>query len=361
MTVSMPSIPTVSLAPTLLCEGSLSMDLYAENLIEEFRQMPEAIRWDTISPSPVASASKVKRYLLRNLSFPLLVRRAAKKGGILHVLDHSNGHLCRHHPRSVATCHDIAEYRETALNSRQLNHWKWRVEGLKQAQRVIAISNNTRTDLIELLGIPADRIDVAHYGVDPLFRPWDREEIAARFPELDSAKLKILHIGSNIQRKNIPVLIRALGLLKQRHIDFSFVKIGGQFPADQLAMIQKAGIQDHIVFLGNRTTEELPMIYSLCDIFVFPSTYEGFGRPILEAQACGVPTILAESSCLPEVGGKGALYFAPQEEEALASRILELENPETRSRLIAAGFANASSYTWRSHAEKVLGTYQKVS
>lgn len=337
------------------------MDLYAENLAEEFRQMPEAVRWETLSPSSEPAVSKVKRYLLRNVNFPMLVRKAAKKDAVLHVLDHSNGHLCRHHPRSVATCHDIAEYRETALNSRQLNHWKWRVEGMKQARRIIAISHNTKLDLVELLQIPEDRIDVAHYGVDPLFRPWRREEIQSRFPELNPHKLKILHIGSNIQRKNIPVLVRALGVLKQRGVDFSFVKIGGQFPDDQLAMIQKAGISDHIVFLGNRTTEELPMIYSLCDIFVFPSTYEGFGRPILEAQACGVPTILAESSCLPEVGGDGALYFQPQDEEALAARILELENPVERARLIEAGFANAAKYTWKSHAEKVIRTYRLIS
>jgi len=350
----------ILLAPTLLCEGSLSMDLYAGNLIEEFQQIDDAPDWKIVSPSSATSASKIKRYFLRNVAFPLAVRRQPK-GSILHVLDHSNGHLCRHYPRSVATCHDIAEYRETPLNPRQLNHWKWRVEGMKKAQKIVAISHNTKRDLIELLNIPEADIEVAHYGVDPLFKPWDRQEIANRFPELPTSGLKILHIGSNIQRKNLPVLIRALGILRERKVDFTFVKIGYDFPPDQQQMIRNAGIQDRVLFLGNRTTEELPLIYSLCDIFVFPSTYEGFGRPILEAQACGTPVILAESSCLPEVGGDGALYFSPHDEEMLAARITELHDSSVRQTLIHRGFANASKYTWRSHAEKVIATYKMIS
>lgn len=350
----------ILLAPTLLCENSLSMDLYAENLITEFLAMSDAPQWKSISPSTRPSSTKTFRYLLRNVAYPLVVRMSPKES-ILHVLDHSNGHLCRHHPRSVVTCHDIAEYRETALNSRQLNHWKWRVEGMKAAHRIIAISHHTKKDVLDLLDIPEDRVEVAHYGVDPLFKSWDRASLEGRFPELDRPGLKILHIGSNIQRKNIPVLIRALGILKSRKVDFSLIKVGQDFPPEQKEMIRAVGIQDQIVFLGNRATSELPMIYSMCDVFVFPSTYEGFGRPILEAQGCGTPVILAESSCLPEVGGIGALYFPPKDPEALAGRIMEIQDSSVRDGLISAGFENTRRFNWRSHAEKVIGVYRSIS
>ena len=102
------------------------------------------------------------------------------------------------------------------------------------------------------------------------------------------------------------------------------------------------------------------MIYSLCDVFVFPSTYEGFGLPVLEAQACGTPVILAESSCLPEVGGDGALYFPPHDEGALAEQITRLVDPAVRDPLVAAGFANAAKFTWKAHAEKVLRSYRML-
>lgn len=356
----MPLISKILLAPTLLCEGSLSMDLYAENLNSEFSRMPDVPLRESIEPSLAPTTSKVKRLLLRNISYPLAIRRKAAPGTILHVLDHSNGHLCRHHPNSVATCHDIAEYRETALNSRQLKHWKWRVEGMRAAKKIIAISHHTKADLVDLLRIPEERITVAHYGVDPLFRPWERADVVGDFPELDRPGLKILHIGSNIQRKNLPVLLRALGVLHQRGIEVWLVKVGHAFPKDQQRLIDEAGFSDRVIFLGNRRTDELPKIYSLSDLFVFPSTYEGFGRPILEAQACGTPVILARSSCLPEVGGAGALYFEPHSKEELAMRILEAAGASERSRLIAEGFKNAGLFTWRSHAEKVAAVYQEI-
>lgn len=351
---------SVLLAPTLLCEGSLSMDLYAANLNAEFLQMADLPCLITVLPYSSRSTSKAARYFLRNVVFPLAIMRHSKVGSILHVLDHSNGHLCRYHPKSVVTCHDIAEYRETALNDRQLRHWKWRVEGIKKAVRIVAVSRHTKEDLVEILGIPEERITVAHNGVSPIFRPWEHMVALENIPELNLSGLKILHVGSNIQRKNLPVLIRALGLLRKRNVDFWFIKVGQQFPSDQLKMIEQAGIGDRVVHLGRRPTEEIPMIYSLCDFFVFPSTYEGFGLPVLEAQACGTPAILARSSCLAEVGGDAALYFEPRSEDELAERIMEAAVQEKREQLIAAGFENAKLYTWRAHAEKVAQVYKEI-
>jgi glycosyltransferase involved in cell wall biosynthesis len=351
----------VLLAAPLLSEQFMSMDLYAEDLNAAFQKLGGGPSWSGIMPDCPSPVSRIRRAWIRSFTYPRLIRWcAAANPGLLHVLDHSYAHLCRSHPRSVATCHDIAEYRLSQLTGRQFRNWRWRVEGLREARHVIAISGNTKTDLMEFLGIPEERISVVHYGVDPLFRPGDPASGKTQFPQLSGPELKILHVGSNIMRKNMPVLIEALGLLKRTGISFSFVKVGHAFPPEQMAQLKAAGLEDHLIHLGFRHTEELPAIYSLCDIFVFPSTYEGFGRPILEAQACGTPVVLADSSCLAEVGQDAALYFPAADPAQLTARLLQLADSAERQSWAAKGIANAAGFTWEAHARGVRRVYESV-
>jgi glycosyltransferase involved in cell wall biosynthesis len=351
----------VLLAAPLVAEGSMSMDLYADDLIAAFCRLNASPSWARLMPAVSASLSNVRRVWTRSVSYPRLARKAAVvNSGLLHVLDHSYAHLCRHHPRSVATCHDIAEYRVSQLTGRQFRHWRWRVEGLRKARHIIAISANTKADLMALLGIPDEKISVIHYGVDPSFCPGDPEKDRMDFPRLAGPGLKILHVGSNIKRKNVPVLIEALGELKRIGIKFSFVKVGHEFAPEQAAQIKAAGLEEHVIHLGFLATAQLPAIYRLCDVFVFPSTYEGFGRPILEAQACGTPVVLADSSCLAEVGKDAALYFPAQDPVRLAKCLLRLSDAKERDCLAVQGIANAAGFTWEAHARGVRNVYQSV-
>lgn len=354
-------IPKIHLAAPLLAEKTLSMDLYADDLAAALDRIGEVV-YDRITPHLPPGGPKWRKLWTRSVRYPLLVRKTSRMDqGVLHVLDHSYGHLCRHHPRAVVTCHDIAEYRISQLSSTQFQRWKRRVEGMRSARHVIAISKNTAKDVTELLGIPGERVSVVYYGVDPVFKPCDRKAALAKFPDLSGPELKILHVGGNIRRKNIPVLIEALGLLKKTGIPFSFVKVGKRFEPEQERLLRDTGVDRHLIYLGVRSTSELPLIYSLCDVFVFPSTYEGFGRPILEAQACGTPVVLSDSSCMAEVGGEAALYFPAEEPERLTGAILQLKNEALRKGLIEKGLENAKRFTWEAHARGVMEIYRKVA
>jgi len=351
----------ILLAAPLVAEQFMSMDLYAEDLAAAFSRLGGAPSWARLMPAVPDRLSKIRRVWTRSHTYPALVRKAAAANpGLLHVLDHSYAHLCRNHPQAVATCHDIAEYRVSQLTGRQFRHWRWRVEGLREARHIIAISGNTKTDLMELLGIPSEKISVVHYGVDPVFCPGNPASDRKAFPQLAGPELKILHVGSNIRRKNIPVLIEALGQLKQAGIPFCFVKVGHEFPPEQAAQIKAAGLEGNVIHLGLRPTPELVAIYRLCDVFVFPSTYEGFGRPILEAQACGTPVILSDSSCLAEVGQDAALYFPAADPAQLAARLLQLSDDSERQSWTAKGIANAAGFTWEAHARGVRAVYASV-
>lgn len=346
----------ILIAPTLLSENWLSMNIYSDALQNELVKIP-GLNWANIAPVSTVGDSRWKRLFQRNIEYPWTVRRHDRPGSVLHVLDHSNAHLCRYHRNSLVTCHDIAEFRQTKLSARQFRNWKWRVEGMRHARKILTVSQCTKEDLIEILGIPAERIDVCHNGVDPLFQPAQREAALAHFPQLGLSELKILHVGSNIYRKNVELLIRALGILARRKIGFRFVKVGLDFTDEQKRLMVTEEIAERVIHLGKAETTDLPAIYSLCDVFAFPSIYEGFGLPVLEAQACGLPTVIAQTSALPEVGGDASLYTDPHDPEELAEKLIAAAKPDEARRLRNLGFANVKRFTWRGHAETVARTY----
>lgn len=353
----------VYLAAPLLAEKFLSMDLYAADVRAAFQKLPGMPSWTEVKPDSPDRLSRLRKYWDRSVVYPRLIRKIAtrKSPGLLHVLDHSYAHLCREHPRSVVTCHDIAEYRISQLNRRQFQDWRRRVEGMREARHIVAISNNTKADLIELLNIPPERISVVYCGVDEMFRPVELAEARRLLPEISMPELKILHVGTNVLRKNISVLIEALGELKRMGIPFTFVKAGQPFSAGQESMLEKAGVRERLVYLGFRPYEELPAIYSLCDIFAFPSTYEGFGRPILEAQACGTPVVLSDSSCMAEVGRDAAVYFPAADPGKLALCFAQLSEEKARSEWISRGIANAAAFTWEAHVSGIRQVYASVA
>lgn len=354
-------IPKIHLAAPLLAEGSISMNVYADELASAFNRAG-GVAYERITPHLPPGGPKWKKLFVRGVRYPLLVRKIARREkGMLHVLDHSYAHLCRHHPRAIVTCHDIAEYRVSQLTGTQFKRWQHRVEGMRSALHVIADSENTAKDVKELLGIPEERVSVVYLGVDSIFRPHSRESALLKFPQLGGPELKILHVGGNIRRKNLPVLIEALGRLKKAGVPFSFVKVGKPFFEDQERLLRENGVDQHLIHLGFCDGQDLPLIYSLCDVFVFPSTYEGFGLPILEAQACGTPVILSDSSCMAEVGREAALYFPANEPEKLVEAILQVRNESVRKDLIAKGLENATHFTWDVHAQRLLEVYHKVA
>lgn len=357
----------VWLAPAMPSENSISMDLYHEDVQAHLAEVAPEIRVRTIEPVWARRPGRIFKQLARYLTYPLacgMKSLGAKRDTLFHILDHSSGHLCHACSPAVVTCHDLAEWKTTALTGSQLRLWKFRVRGLLKARRIVAISQNTAADIAGILGISPAQIAINHYGIGPQFRPLRIPGGPRRTPELqreDAGTLLLLHVGTNIHRKNMPTLLRALRAVNDSGTRAKLVKVGQDPRVELAAAMDELGVGGHIIHLGSRSQQQLIEIYNDCDIFCFPSAYEGFGRPVLEAQACGLPSVLADSSSLPEVGGDGALFHETFDDGALARCIQHLAgSADLRQEIRGKGFANARRFTWRRHAERLAEVYREV-
>jgi glycosyltransferase involved in cell wall biosynthesis len=198
--------------------------------------------------------------------------------------------------------------------------------------------------LRRLMHLSPTRVRVIPLGVNPNFRPTP-SDLRQRL-NLPNGRL-ILHIGGNQPRKNVGLIVQALRSLPD---DVTLVQVGGELaPAPRIRSLSFVPESD------------LAALYSLADVFVFPSKYEGFGLPPLEAMACGTPAIVANTSSLPEVVGDAALLVSPDDPQELAAAIQRiLTEPDLAAALRERGLARARQYTWERTARETLAVYQEV-
>jgi glycosyltransferase involved in cell wall biosynthesis len=221
-----------------------------------------------------------------------------------------------------------------------------------------------KRDLQEYLKVPPDKIHVVPEAYNPLCRPVDDPAVLARARgKYRLPGRYVLFVGGITPLKNLPVLLRALARLGHDDPDLRLVLSGfkrWKF-ADDLALITSLGLRDRVVETGYVDDEDIPALYALARCFVLPSFYEGFGIPILEAQACGCPVVAASAGAMPEVAGGAALHFDPRNDEELAAAIRRvLDDPALRSSLVAAGFENAARYSWRTTAAATLRLFESL-
>lgn len=347
-------------------DGCLSMDLYARDVSEAFGRVFPSLSHILLQPGG-ETAPWIQKQYLRYSGYPKLLRREirTRKASVVHVLDHSYAHLCRVAEKTIVTCHDIADLKVSSLTFWQSALWKWRISGLRRAARIVAMSENTARDLRELLEIPPEQIVVNYSGVSGRFTPSQappEAECARQLRRVRGERFLFLHVGNNTTRKNIPLLLRALSILRRHHPSVTLVKVGDPLASGENAeLVEQLNLTGNLIELGRIEDEALVEVYRSVDCMVFPSLYEGFGRPVVEAQACGTPCILARSSSLEEVGGSAALYHDPSSAEDLANCMKEVLERETlRFDLAARGFVNARRFSWDNHAQKLVDIYFDV-
>jgi glycosyltransferase involved in cell wall biosynthesis len=240
---------------------------------------------------------------------------------------------------------------------------------VRRADFIIADSENTRNDLVVLLGVRPQSVAVVPGGVEDRFtRVTDVSQLAKARQKLGVGDAPfILAIGVIEPRKNLNRLMDAFLALK-RHgnvpNELKLVLAGGKGWLYDDIFDHHAGspIRDDILLPGFVSDELLPAIYSAAEALAFPSLYEGFGLPILEAMACGTPVVASRASCLPEVAEGAALLVDPNNVDGLASALeLVLLDTDLRSRLIEEGRKRAGEYTWRRAAERLLDVYRMVA
>jgi glycosyltransferase involved in cell wall biosynthesis len=249
-------------------------------------------------------------------------------------------------------------------NTRELLLPKYRF-AQEEADVVIAISEATKRDIVNQLGIPAERVRVVYGGVSPVFRPIeDHESVARALAPLGlAAGGYILYVGTVEPRKNLLRLVEAYAQVR-RMAPPPVPKLvlagaaGWQF-REVFARIEELGLEEAVVYVKRVPTEVLPALYNGAVLFVYPSLYEGFGLPPLEAMACGVPVVTSNVSSLPEVVGDAGVLVDPTDTQALAEAVISLlGDAGRRGDLAARGPARAGLFSWERAAREMLEIYQ---
>jgi len=261
--------------------------------------------------------------------------------------------------RTLLTVHDLSFLRYPGHFVPKLVRYLSQVvpRSVARADRVLADSEATRTDLIERLDVEPDKVEVLYSGVDGRFRPeeepGERERVRARYSL--EARPYVLSVGTVQPRKNYARLIQAFSGLKA---EAQLLIAGGRGWLYEEVVAEAEKRADRVRILGFVDDADLPALYRGATLFAFPSLYEGFGLPVLEAMACGVPVVCSNASSLPEVAGDAALLVDPHDVDGLADAMAGVfQDDGLRGRMIARGLAQAARFTWEQAAGQLLGIF----
>ncbi len=237
---------------------------------------------------------------------------------------------------------------------------------IERADMLIAVSESTRRDLIERMGAPADRIVVTHEAADPrLARVTDATRLEAVRQRYGLPEQFVLSLGAMEPRKNLSRLLEAFAALAPAvRKDVSLVVAGakGWLNDSVHEQVNKLGLGDSVRFAGYIEEEDLAAVYSLATVFAYPSLWEGFGLPVLEAMACGTPVLTSNLSSLPEVAGDAALLVSPSDVDAIAEGLGRLlEDAALRRELSERGYRRAAHFSWERCARETVAVYQTVA
>lgn len=266
----------------------------------------------------------------------------------------------------VVTVHDLLmlalpDYRGSLAF--RLYIWAAR-RALARADRVIADSGWTRNDILRFTAVPADRVDVVPLGVDPDFgADLTPERVGAVRRRYGLDRPYILYLGGFDRRKQVDRLVRLFREVPEPWV----LAVGGRLPRpgpifpDIPEAVREAGVEGRVRFLGPIPEADRPALYAGAELFVYPSVYEGFGLPPLEAMACGTPVVCSNRTSLPEVVGEAALLIDPEDDESLLGGILKLlRDADLRAELRARGLERARQFTWRRTAEATCWVYLRA-
>lgn len=269
------------------------------------------------------------------------------------------------HPRrSVVTVHDLGYLYYPEAHTRWQRvylHWSTRWNA-RQSTHIVVDSEATKADLAERYCVPAEKMTAVYPGRDETLRPvTDPAMLAAVRARYGLGEQYILHVGTLQPRKNLLRLVEAFARIGDRGVQLVLAGKRGWLAEPLLRRVEELGLSQAVRFPGYVEEADLPALLSGAACFAFPSLYEGFGFPVLEAQACGTPVVASNASSIPEVAGDGALLVDAHDTAALAQAMVRVLSDETlRAELIARGLANVQRFSWRRCAEQTLAILEKV-
>lgn len=320
--------------------------------------------YENLSIYTLPFSHRMATVLWHRLGVPLPLDLLTGQFDVYHATDFVLPPLRR--GKTLLTIHDLSFLTHLECAHPKVARYLARVvpRSLRRATLVHANSENTRRDLIELLGIAPERIEVVYEGVTTGFtRVTDEVHLNRVRSKYRLERPFILSVGTLEPRKNHARLVQAHSLLKERGLPHDLLIAGGKgwLYDDVLTLPAKLGLADSVRFLSYVPDDDLPALISLADAFAYPSIYEGFGLPPLEAMACGTPVVASNVSSLPEVLGNAALLVDPKDAPSLAEALYRAVTDETlRYEMAEKGLQQAAKFTWRAVAENILSIYRRL-
>lgn len=232
-----------------------------------------------------------------------------------------------------------------------------------RAKKIIAVSENTKADIVNYLGVKEDKVVVIYNGVSEIFKKDASQEKCEKLRHKLNLHAKyILNVSNMKKHKNIETLIEAYSKLRKKGIKQKLLLVGGKEERIKELQIyaEQLNVAENIVFLQNIDFEDLPLLYQICDVFVFPSLYEGFGLPLVEAMASKVPVVTSNVSSMPEVVGNAGITVEPNDADSLAEAIEKvISDSKLRENMIKMGIKQIEKFNWQNTARKTLDVYKR--
>lgn len=312
---------------------------------------------------PVDTVSRTKRVLWENMVLPFRLRK--EKEIVYHSLAYVLPLICP--CKSIVTIHDLIALQYPGLCQKESAAYFGYMlpRTITRANKIIAVSQKVKSDILNSFDIDPEKVSVIYHGVDPAFKKvTDNTLLEETRREYRLPGKFILFVGNLEPKKNIYRILEAFAILKKsRAIEHSMVFAGkkGWKMNDLDRAIAAHGLEECVHITGYVEKAHLPALYSLADVFVFPSLYEGFGLPVVEAMACGTPALISNAGALPEIGGDACVQADPYDVSSIAEAMYSLlSDAPLRERCAREGLSRAGLFSWEKTAQETMKVYQSL-
>jgi glycosyltransferase involved in cell wall biosynthesis len=357
-----------------------SMQRFANMMLQGL--VAAGIPAEIAAPSPVFGKlfgiehflGKWLAYIDKFVLFPRQLRRQLnKRAGVVHICDHSNAMYdgwIANRP-VVVTCHDLLAVRgalgeETNCPASFTGKFlqRWILRSLGRADEVVCVSKATEVDAQRLISRVAGKpkIEFVRLGLNYPFRKLPEAEVSARLakvPGFDQQTPFVLHVGSNLRRKNRDGALRIFALCKDKW-NARLVVVGEALTPELNSLAQSLGIADRVTQVPDASSELLEALYNRALALLYPSRFEGFGWPVIEAQACGCPVVCSNAGPIPEAAGDAGLLHEPDDEAGFAADLLRLANPAERAIWSEKSLRNAERFSTSGMISQYIDIYRSL-